>query len=63
MKTTEQDHNRTALQPLSTLTQQGGLSQIKAGMIGHSHQQAKRLTIIWLKMKFCLVNFFLQNSY
>ena len=32
MNTTEQDDNRTAGHPLSTLTQQGGLSQIKAGM-------------------------------
>jgi len=32
MSTTEQDDNRTAEHPLSTLTQQGGLSQMKARM-------------------------------
>ena len=32
MSTTEQDDNRTAGHPLTTLTQQGGLSQLKASM-------------------------------
>ena len=63
MNTNEQDDNRTAGHPLSTFTQQGAFSQIEAGMIGHSYQQVKQLPLIWLKMKFCLVNFFLQISY